>query len=844
MNWLKNLKLSTRLMIGVISCAIVGIILLSIISSVVMRAIITEPLNRSFIRTNVSNANFVGEWLNGIISLNNGMGVALQNIDLNYAQDVITGFSYSHPSITFSYIAFDDGISILSHPVDLPADFEVRERPWYVEALAVFGETAVGAPYLSAAEHDIVISISRAYENILGRQGVIGMDVNLHDLIIVAEELENPSGGYTILIGPNGEILAHPDIDLELVAVANDAIPLITDWERYAGLYEIITHGETFINITDGGETWYVLSSDVPFTNWILLTVVPAASIDGPVNTIIAVFVFIAAIIFIIAGIFVIIHVTKLIKKFVSNAINNFEKISWNLANGGLFKKSHLRDTSFGLNTIDEKFNEILTILHNLLQDVYKLYDEQKSGNYKYIIDVSDYSGTYRETIKKINDTVIGISSTRVDILTYIQSIVDGNFNAELRKFPGEEAYINNIADEIKQELMNLASDITEMAKATKSGNLDYRLNTANYKGEWLLIVQQLNNAIVAVEEPIDATITVLNAIANGEFNETLDGNYSGKFARIKHSVDITAKSLLTYINDISETLQQLADGNLTVNIKAEYIGSYVPIKTAINSIIDSLNLSLSKIAIATEQVLISTHAISMGAEDLANGAMAQAGSLEELTAASDLAEEKSVLTAETATTAAEISRKSNASATVGTTEMQAAVTIMNDIKEASTGISNITSVISGIAFQTNLLAINASIEAARAGVHGKGFSVVADEVRNLSTKTSVSINEITQQIDNSIRIADDGVTAVNLTSSSFEDIAKYANEIMKLISDITEMSQASQDSISLIHKGLSHISDIVQKSSVAAETFATSSKDILSQAENLKESINVFKLK
>ncbi|MCL2015034.1 MAG: methyl-accepting chemotaxis protein [Defluviitaleaceae bacterium] len=839
MDKMKKLKLSSKLLVGVILFAIFGLVGLYLTSNAIMRAIITTPLNRGFERTNISNAAFIGEWLNTIAIINSGLGISLQNISADYAQNVVTGFGSSHESIVLAFAANEDGALFTSEPVHIPDGFVIAERPWYAGAVAAAGAIYFSAPYLSAADNSIVISISQFYADILGSPGVVGMDITLNELVSIVQTLERPDEGYIMLLDPNGVIISHPDID----PLTATELMFITDWQRYDGLFEQLTGGDSVIGMLDNNEEYVLLFSDIPHTSWILATAIPRSAVDGPVSLIIGIFVAIASVIFIGLAVFMLILVSKLVSRFVNGTISNFEKISWNLSNGGVLKKSKIVDNSFGLNKIDDKFNDILTILNALLQDVSKLYEEQKSGNYKYLIDLSQYEGAYQETLRKVNDTVTGIAANRIEILQYIQSIVDGNFNATLRQFPGEEAYINEIADAIKKEIVDLANDIAEIAKNTKMGELEFRLDSSKYKGEWFLIAESLNNAISAVQEPIDATITILDAISQGQFDQTLTGDYSGKFKQIKDSIDSTENSMLSYVSDISETLKELANGNLTVKINGQYLGSYLPIKNSINSIVDSLNISLTEIANVAEQVLTSTHAISDGADDLATGAMAQTTSLEELTAASDAAEEKSILTAETAAKATDISRKSNASAEQGNTEMQSAVETMGSIKIASTGISNITEVISSIAYQTNLLAINASIEAARAGVHGKGFSVVAEEVRNLSGKTSASIKEITEKIDNSIQIADHGVEAVNSVASSFEDIANYANTLMELITDILTMSQASQESIVLIHKGLKEISAVVQGNSAAAEVFAISSKDILSQAEALKQSISVFKL-
>jgi methyl-accepting chemotaxis protein len=172
---------------------------------------------------------------------------------------------------------------------------------------------------------------------------------------------------------------------------------------------------------------------------------------------------------------------------------------------------------------------------------------------------------------------------------------------------------------------------------------------------------------------------------------------------------------------------------------------------------------------------------------------------------------------------------------------MLAAMQAMNN---ASANISNIIKVIDDIAFQTNILALNASVEAARAGQHGKGFAVVADEVRNLSAKSADAAKETAALIEQSIKNTNEGGKIVVRVDESLRAIADIAQLNANQISEMNESSRGQSDAMEQVASDITQLSSVVQSNSATAEETAASSEEMSAQAEMLNEVVARFRLR
>ena len=234
----------------------------------------------------------------------------------------------------------------------------------------------------------------------------------------------------------------------------------------------------------------------------------------------------------------------------------------------------------------------------------------------------------------------------------------------------------------------------------------------------------------------------------------------------------------------------------------------------------------------------------SNGAKNLADSTTEQASVLEELTASITSISDQVKLTADNADRANKRSIEAEKNVEVCNQQMQSMITAMADIKAGSAKIDDIIKNIENIAEQTNLLSLNAAIEAARAGEAGRGFSVVAEEVRSLAEESAKAAQNTAKLIIKSIETVENGTNIVNETAQSLIQVVNNTSEITSIIGEIADAAREQATAIEQINTGFEQMSDAVTKNSMTAQDSASSSEELAMQAQNLKGLIGQFSLK
>jgi len=333
--------------------------------------------------------------------------------------------------------------------------------------------------------------------------------------------------------------------------------------------------------------------------------------------------------------------------------------------------------------------------------------------------------------------------------------------------------------------------------------------------------------------------------IAQGDFDAEIKYTSKDELGQLADSMRKLCGSTKVVISDLDYVLKEVANGNLTVDSQAEanYVGAYADLLNSTRTFVSTLNETLTKINVAAEQVSSGSDQVSAGAQALAQGATEQASSVEELAATIQVVHGQINTNAEHAKEANTQTNIAGEKMNLANGRMSELVKAMEEIKQCSAQISEIIKTIEDIAFQTNILSLNAAIEAARAGAAGKGFAVVADEVRNLASKSAEAASNTNVLIDNTVRAIEDGNNLVDEVANMMQAVSEAAGLVAKLNSGISEGSAEAADSIAQINIGVDQISNVVQTNSATAEESAAASEELSGQATMLKELIAQFRL-
>ena len=396
------------------------------------------------------------------------------------------------------------------------------------------------------------------------------------------------------------------------------------------------------------------------------------------------------------------------------------------------------------------------------------------------------------------------------------------------------------IADKVEEMKLHIIAEQDDMGPVIQANNMR------------TIIVVGILSSIAIVAGVVVAMITIRSilkqlgedpAIIENTMKEVANGVLEFKNTSGKEPVGVyrSVENMLSALQKKAQMVENVADGDLTVDIQiaSERDGlgkNLVRMK-------DSLNDLLSQVRVAIDQVQSGSDQVSQSSQSLSQGATEQASSLEEISSSLNEVNGQAQQNAENATEANQIANQSSSNASQGNEKMLELVAAMEEINASSDEIRKVVKVIDDIAFQINLLALNANVEAARAGKYGKGFAVVAEEVRNLAVRSADAVKETTSMVDESIKSIEKGNKAAEATATQLSEIVEGADKVATFLAEIASASNEQAQAIAQITKGLDQIDQVTQANTASAEESASAAEELASQAVHLASMIGQFKL-
>jgi methyl-accepting chemotaxis protein len=318
--------------------------------------------------------------------------------------------------------------------------------------------------------------------------------------------------------------------------------------------------------------------------------------------------------------------------------------------------------------------------------------------------------------------------------------------------------------------------------------------------------------------------------------------------------------------------LDKLSEGDLTVSLQNSNDDNIGQLFRSFMRSLDKVKELIRKVYESVEATASATNQITSHTEELANGALRQSTQTNEVATAIEEMTRTIVSTTLDIGTAAETAKKSSAMAIKGGEAVHQSLVKINKIADVvnksadtvfslgqnSDKIGEIIQVIDDIADQTNLLALNAAIEAARAGEQGRGFAVVADEVRKLAERTSKATKEISSMIKNiqidtgkavnsmkeGTKEVEIGKTLFNEAGNVLTEIVESGNKVSEIINHVAASSEEESATAEQIGKNIDVINHVTQDSSNGLQQIAVAAQELNRLMTGLHEMINKFKLK
>ena len=333
--------------------------------------------------------------------------------------------------------------------------------------------------------------------------------------------------------------------------------------------------------------------------------------------------------------------------------------------------------------------------------------------------------------------------------------------------------------------------------------------------------------------------------VAGGNFDVEIHYPQQDEIGELSRSISEVIGRSKKIVFDLRDRLDAMAGGNFTENLESEeYVGDYAPLLESLKHIQEDMNRTLQEVHASSVQVLSSAEQVNTGAQSLSQGATEQASSIEELSANMQDISQSIQASTKTAGDAYKLQGEAGVAVLQSNEKMEEMRKAMDDITAKSNEISKIIKTIDDIAFQTNILSLNAAIEAARAGAAGKGFAVVADEVGNLAQKSAKAAQNTGLLIEETIEAVEKGAKITEETAESLNSVSKSTEEVNTLIEKISAASSKDLEGITSLNQGLQQISSVVQANSATAEQSAAASEELTGQANKMNELVERFQLK
>ncbi|WIV50259.1 HAMP domain-containing methyl-accepting chemotaxis protein [Marivivens sp. LCG002] len=330
---------------------------------------------------------------------------------------------------------------------------------------------------------------------------------------------------------------------------------------------------------------------------------------------------------------------------------------------------------------------------------------------------------------------------------------------------------------------------------------------------------------------------------ARSEFVKVLTAIVQASSLAFVLFMTLYVRSTLGPLKGLERTLRQIvADKDLSRRVRVETDDEIGESARALNALLEVLESFVADSAFGASKMAELSHSLAGAANNLAAEAETRAASVEELSSMLHETSGQATMVVEAAQAAAGSVSMAQALASEGNHQVDAMVATMAEISNSAEDIAMVMKAINDIAFQTNILALNASVEAARAGIHGKGFAVVANEVRALAKRSTEAVRQTEELIQKSLDSVQRGAAATESTRDAFGQIAAQVtradNDIRQIVQAISEQKQSvdvASSTSGSISKGASV--DIEE-----TEQVKEASVSLLQRSMTVKERVDMFK--
>lgn len=298
---------------------------------------------------------------------------------------------------------------------------------------------------------------------------------------------------------------------------------------------------------------------------------------------------------------------------------------------------------------INENIEKLRGNLKKFISQMENMSKQHDLGDIDVFVDEQGFEGAYKTMAAGVNNMVKGHISVKKQAMACVSEFAKGNFDAELKKFPGKKAFINDNLENLRKNLKEVSGDVNDLVQAAIEGKLSTRANADSYQGDWNKLIAGLNKCLDAVILPLNVAANYIEKISlgnlppkitdsyNGDFNEiknnlnncidninalikdanmlsnaAIEGQlstradaskHSGDYRKIVEGVNKTLDEVIEPVKEAALVLTEMSNGNLKLRVNGNYKGDNGDIKFALNHTLDSLSVYIDEISEVLSQM-------------------------------------------------------------------------------------------------------------------------------------------------------------------------------------------------------------------------------------------------
>ena len=403
----------------------------------------------------------------------------------------------------------------------------------------------------------------------------------------------------------------------------------------------------------------------------------------------------------------------------------------------------------------------------------------------------------------------------------------------------------NSVSNALGMVLKNSGRINETVQKATKKGVTSAQL----YIG-LIVVIGLITGAVAAfiiinsITKPLTKLQkTVSEVEQNSDYSIRVNETKTDEVGRTSLAFDSLMEEVESAIKEVNQIMGAVASGDFSSHVTSDQQGDLLKLKNSINDSIDLLGQTVKEIIDVSKKVNAGTEELSGSASILSDNANTQAASIEEISQSMNHIGSRAKANEQTSFEVQNISGKAIEELKNGNSQMELMIRVTQEIKSTSIEVADAIGIINDISSQTKLLALNASIEAVRAGSAGKGFAVVAQEVRSLADRSALAAKKTGKLIKKSLAGVDKGVENANQTAGVLEKIRSIVEKVNQLVEEVSNASIEQNSNIEAINIGLAEMTDAVSQNSAIAKDTAQGYENLSQMSSQMHTALEKFKL-